>query len=81
MVGAVLTLIFFFFFLSGPVFKVFIEFVTILLLFYVLAFWPRRMCDILASQPGMEPTPPILECEVLIDEPPEKFSYSASSKF
>ena len=28
------------------IFKVFIEFVTILLLFYVLAFWPRGMGDL-----------------------------------
>ena len=28
------------------IFKVFIEFVTILLLFYVLALWPRGMWDI-----------------------------------
>ena len=27
------------------IFKVLIEFVTILLLFYVLAFWPRGMWD------------------------------------
>ena len=27
-------------------FKVFIEFVTILLLFYVLVFWPRSMWDL-----------------------------------
>ena len=27
-------------------FKVFIEFVTILLLFYVLVFWPQDMCDL-----------------------------------
>ena len=31
--------LFFFFF------KVFIEFVTTLLLFYVLVFWPQGMCD------------------------------------
>ena len=28
------------------IFKVFIEFVTILLLFYVLVFWPRGMWDL-----------------------------------
>ena len=32
---------FFFFFLLWTIFKVFIEFVTILLLFYVSAFWPQ----------------------------------------
>ena len=30
------------------VFKVFIEFVTILLLFYVLFFWPRGMWDLIS---------------------------------
>ena len=30
----------------GPFFKVFIEFVTILLLFYVLGFGPRGMWDL-----------------------------------
>ena len=41
--------------------KVFIEFVTILLLFYALFCWPQ----ILAPQPGIEPTHPALEREVL----------------
>ena len=36
----------FFFFLMWTIFKVFIEFVTILLLFYVLVFWPRGMWDL-----------------------------------
>ena len=36
----------FFFFLMWAIFKVFIEFVTILLLFYVLIFWPRGMWDL-----------------------------------
>ena len=35
------------------VFKVFIKFVTILLLFYVLGFWSRGMWN-LAPQPGIE---------------------------
>ena len=30
----------------GPFFKVFIEFVTILLLFYVLVFWPQDLKDL-----------------------------------
>ena len=38
--------VFFFFFLMCTVFKVFIEFVTILLLFYVLCFWPWGMWDL-----------------------------------
>ena len=40
---------FFCFFLTWTIFKVFIEFVTILLLFYVLGFWPWGMWD-LSSQ-------------------------------
>ena len=44
-------------------FKVFMEFVTILLLFYVLdfLFFCLQSCDILVSQSGIEPTPPALE--------------------
>ena len=34
------------FFLMWSIFKVFIEFVTILLLLYVLFFWPRGMWDL-----------------------------------
>ena len=44
-------------------FKVLIEFVTALLLFYVLVFWLRGMWD-LHSRPGIEPTPPALEGKV-----------------
>ena len=58
------------------IFKVFIEFVTILLLFYVLDFWPWGMwhvaCGILAPTPGFEPAPPALEGEVLTTGPPGK---------
>jgi len=36
----------FFFFLMWPIFKVFIEFVTVLLLFNVLAFWPQGIWDL-----------------------------------
>ena len=36
----------FFFLLMWTIFKVFIEFVTILLLFYVLVFWLRGMWDL-----------------------------------
>ena len=31
----------FFFFLLWTIFKVFVEFVSVLLLFYVLVFWPQ----------------------------------------
>ena len=34
------------YFLMWTIFKVFIEFITILLLFYVLVFWPRGMWDL-----------------------------------
>ena len=53
----------FFFFLIWTLLKVFIEFVTILLLVYILAFWVQAY-RILAPQPGIEPTPPALEGEV-----------------
>ena len=52
------------------IFKVFIEFVTILLLFYVF-FWLRSMWD-LSSQPGIELAPPALEGKVLTTGPPRK---------
>ena len=50
------------------IFKVLIEFATILLLFYVLVFWPGGMRN-LSSQPGIKPTPPALEGEVLTTGP------------
>ena len=50
---------------------VFIEFVTILLLFCALVFWPEA-CGILAPWPGIEPTPPALEGKVLTTGPPGK---------
>ena len=37
---------FFFFFFLWTISKVFIEFVTILLLFYVLVFWPQGMWNL-----------------------------------
>ena len=48
-------------------FKVFIEFVTILLLFCVFDFFffGPEACGILAPQPGIEPAPPALEGSVL----------------
>ena len=45
-----------FFFLMWTIFKVFIEFATVLLLFYVLFFWPQA-CGTLAAQPGSKPKP------------------------
>ena len=40
------------------IFKVFIEFVTILFLFYVFVFWPGE-CEILAPQPGVHTHKPL----------------------
>ena len=51
--------------------KVLIEFVTVLLLFPVLAFWPPGMWD-LGFQAGIEPVPLALEGKVLTTGPPEK---------
>ena len=45
-------------------FKVSIGFVTILLLFYVLFFWPKA-CEILAPQAGIKPVPTPLEIRSL----------------
>ena len=52
-------------------FEVFIECVTILLLFYVSIF-DCRACGILGPCPGIEPTPPALEDEVLTTRMPGK---------
>ena len=60
------------YFWCEPFLKSFIEFVTILLLFYVLVFWLRVACGILAPWPGIEPVPPALEGEVLTTGPPGK---------
>ena len=57
------------FFLMWTIFKVCIEFVTILFLSYILAFG-LEVCGVLAPQPGIEPTYPALECEVLTTGPP-----------
>ena len=46
------------------IFKVFIEFVTILLLFCLLAFW-QEAWEILAPGSGIEPVPPALKGEIL----------------
>ena len=54
---------FLFFFDVDHLKKVFIEFVTILLLFYVLIFG-QEACGILAPRPGIVPTAPGLEGKV-----------------
>ena len=57
-----------FFFLMWTIFKTFIEFVTILLLFYgvcLFVCFGHEACGILAPQPRIEPAPLALEGEVL----------------
>ena len=49
------------------VFKVSVEFVTVLLLFW---FFGQKTSGILAPRPGMGPTCPALEGEVLTPGPP-----------
>ena len=46
-------------------FNVFIQFVTLLLLFFG-SFFGQKACGLLVPQPGLESTPPALEGEVLI---------------
>ena len=50
------------FFLMWAIFKVFIEFVTILLLFYVLVFWPRGTWDLSFPTRDQTCTPCIGRC-------------------
>ena len=54
--------------------KVFIELVTILLLFYIFFSFGRRACRILAFWPGMGLAPPALEGGVLTTGLPGKSS-------
>ena len=57
------------FFLNGDhFFKVFIEFVKILLQFYVW-FFGREACGILVPLPGVEPVPAALKSKVLTTGP------------
>ena len=51
------------------IFKVCIEFVTVLLLFMFWFFGPMA-CGVLAAQPGIEPIASVLEGEVLTTGPP-----------
>ena len=50
---------FFFFkvFLMWIIFKIFIEFVTILLLLDVLGFWPQGLCDLSLPNKGLNSYP------------------------
>ena len=57
------------------IFKLSIEFVTVLFLFLCFDFFfffGHEACRILAPRPGIEPTPPALEGEVLTTGPPGK---------
>ena len=58
-------------------FKVFIELVTILLMFYVLVFFffGHEACGILAPRQGIKPTTPVLEGKILTTGPPGKSPY------
>ena len=51
------------------IFKIFIEFVTVLLLFLCFGFLATRHVRFLAPWPGIEPTPPALEGKVLTTGP------------
>ena len=60
--------IFFFllrFFLMWTILKIFIEFVTMLPLFYVVFFFGWEACGISAPRPGIKPAPLASEGEVL----------------
>ena len=59
------------------IFKVFIKFVTVLLLFYVLAFG-QEVCGALAPQSESKPTSPALEGKVLTTGPPGKYLWYVS---
>ena len=52
------------------IFKDCIEFVPILLLFYVLVFWPGGMWDL--PRPGLEPVSPALAGRFSTTAPPGK---------
>ena len=54
------------------IFKVFIEFFTILLMFYVFGFFGHEVGGILAPQPGIKPSPSALEGNILTTGPPGK---------
>ena len=55
------------------IFKAFIKFVTILLLFWVFVeFFGQEVCGISAPRPGIQPSAPALEGKVLTTGPPGK---------
>ena len=60
------------FFLMWTIFKVFIEFFTVLLMFYVFGFFGHEAGGILAPQPGIKPSPSAVESNILTTGPPGK---------
>ena len=62
-------------YLVRTIFKVFIEFVTTLLLFFMFWFFGPEAYGILVSPTGIEPAFPVLQGEVLTTEPPGKSPY------
>ena len=70
---------FFFFFLMWTILTVFIEFVTVLCLFYVLAFPPQRHVGSQLPDQGSNLPRPALEGEVPITGPSEKSRDDSSS--
>ena len=64
----------FFFLMTGIIFKLFIEFVTILLLpcFIFILIFGHEAHEILVPQPGIEPESLALEGEILTTGPPGK---------
>ena len=65
------------FFFNGPFLKSLLNVLQYCVCF-VLFFWPGTMWD-LNSPPGIEPSPPALEGEVLTTGPPGKFPLCISS--
>ena len=61
-----------FFFLMWTILKIFIEFVTILLLFYLFGGFGHEAYGIFAPCQGIEPTSPTLESKVLTTGLPGK---------
>ena len=56
-------------FLGVDHFKVIFEFITVLLLFYVLVFWPRSICDVNLPTRNQTCTSPPLEGKLLTSGP------------
>ena len=66
-------------FLCGPFLKVFVGFVTILLLFFTFWFWESEAREILAPPPGIQPAVPVLEGEAPPTRPPGKSPWDFTS--